>query len=176
MTASTKLVSVQAKRTLREPAAVFFMLAFAPMFAVAMGLIFGNEPRPEFSGRGYLDANLVSFAAIVVAIVSLVVVPIDVVTQRESGALRRFRVTPLQPLMYIAADVLVRFVISLLSVTAMVAVGIFAFGARPEGNLANILLAAGLGILAFLAVGYALAAALPSQGVAQLVETCSCSR
>lgn len=168
-TAATKLVGLQTKRTLREPAAVFFMVAFAPLFAVMMGLIFGNEPTPEFGGRGYLDANLVSFTAIVVAIVSFVMVPIDIVTQRENGSLRRFHATPLPPLAYIAADVLVRFVISLLSVTVMFVIGVFAFGASPEGHLVSVLLAAALGILSFLAVGYALAALMPSQSVAQAV-------
>lgn len=169
MTAPAKLVGIQTKRSLREPGAVFFMIAFGPMFAVVMGLIFGNDPTPEFNGRGYLDANLVSFTAIVIAIVSLVLVPIDIVTQRETGALRRFRATPLSPLTYIAADVLVRFVLSLLSIAAMFVVGILAFGAHPAGSLASVLVAAALGVLTFLAVGYALAAVIPSQGVAQTV-------
>ncbi len=43
------------------------------------------------------------------------------------------------------------------------------FGARPEGNLASVLLAVMLGVIAFLAVGYALAAVIPSQGVAQVI-------
>lgn len=157
MTAFAKLASVQTKTTLREPAAVFFMLALGPMLVIVLGLIFGSDP------------HLVSFTAFVVAIVGLVLVPIDVVTQRETGALRRFRATPLPPLTYIAADVLVRFVISLVSITVMLTITILAFGVHPAGNLAGVLAAAALGVLAFLAVGYALAAIIPSQSVAQAV-------
>ncbi|MCL3861003.1 ABC transporter permease [Actinotalea sp. K2] len=167
MNAFRQLVGIQARRTMREPAAVFFMLAFAPMFAVAMGLIFGNEPVAQFGGRGYLDANLVSFTAIIVVILGLIIVPVDILSQRDSGALRRFRATPLRPGTYVAADVLVRFVISLTSIVVMLAIGILAFGARPEGNLGSVLLVAALGVVVFLAVGYALAAVLPSQGVGQ---------
>lgn len=169
MKAFRKLTVVQVKRTMREPLAVFFMIAFAPMFAASMGFIFGNDPVPEFDGRGYLDANLVSFTAFVVAIVGFIVVPVDAVTQRQAGVLRRFRATPLSPLAYIGAEVLVRLAVSLVSVGAMLAIGIFAFDARPGGSLANVLLAFALGILAFFAAGYALAAVLPSQGVAQAV-------
>ncbi|MBA0127131.1 ABC transporter permease [Haloechinothrix sp. YIM 98757] len=167
MTIATKLVGVQTKRTLREPAAAFFVIAFAPLFALLMGLIFGNDPVPEFGDRGYIDANLASITAIVVAISGLVVVPTDIVTQRETGALRRFRATPLRPLAYIAADVAVRFALSMLGIAVMFAVGILGFGAHAHGNLAGVLLASALGVLTFLAVGYALAAVLPSQGVAQ---------
>lgn len=169
MNAFAKLLTVQTKRVLREPAAVIFMVAFGPVFAVVMGLIFGNDARPGFGGRGYLDANLVSFTGILVAIGSFVLVPVDVVTQRESGVLRRFRATPLSPALYIAADVVVRFVISLLSIAVMLAVGILAFGAKAEGNVVFVLLGAALGVLAFLAAGYALSALLPSLGVAQAV-------
>src|SRR5690606_32454455 len=136
-------------------------------FALVMGFIFGNAPRPEFGGQGYMDASLVNFSAIVVAIAGLVLVPIDLVGQRETGALRRFRATPLRPISYIAADLLVRFAIAWAGVGLMLAVGVFAFGARPEGSIAGVLLVAALGILAFLALGYALTALVPSLGVAQ---------
>ena len=44
---------------------------------------------------------------IVIAISSVVMVPIDMATQRSAGVLRRFRVTPLRPGLYLAADVLI---------------------------------------------------------------------
>lgn len=169
MTAFARLSATLAKRTLRDPAALFFTLAFAPFFAAVMGFIFGNEPRPEFGGQGYMDANLVTFTAIVVAIAGLVLVPIDLVGQRETGALRRFRATPLRPVVYIAADLAVRWVTATLGVALMLIVGMLGFGARPEGSFVSVLLVAGLGVLVFLVLGYALTALVPSLGVAQLV-------
>jgi len=163
MTAFTKLASVQTKTTLREPAAAFFMLAFGPLFALIMGAVLGNGPEGEF------DSSLPGFSGIVVAITSFVLLPIDIVSQRDNGALRRFRATPLRPLTYIAADLVTRFVLVLISLTAMLLLGIGAFDARPQGHFGNVLLATALGILTFLAVGYALSAVLPSQGVAQAV-------
>lgn len=169
MGATLRLTGVQTRRTLREPASAFFMIAFAPLLAVLLGLIFGNDPSPAFGGRGYLDANLVSFAAVVVAIVGFVLVPTDLVTQRQSGVLRRFRATPLRPASYITADVAVRFAISFAGVTAMILVGILAFGVQLDGSLPGVLLAVALGVLTFLAIGYTLAGLLPSAGVAQAV-------
>lgn len=167
MTAAVAVMKMQTKRTLRDPAAAFFTLAFGPMFVVALGLIFGNDPRAEFGGRGYLDANLVSFTAIVLAVVSFIVIPVDLVTQRASGALRRFRATPLPPLTYIAGDVAVRIVSTLVSIFAMYAIGMLVFGARPDGGFGHVVLAAALGVITFLAVGYALATVLSSPGAAQ---------
>lgn len=167
MTAFKRLLIVQAKRSLREPAAMFFMVAFAPLFVIIMGVIFGNDPRPEFDNRGFLDANLVSFTSIVIAITSFLVIPLDLITQRKNGALRRFRATPLRPTVYIAADVVVRFVILLVSLGVMLALGLWVFGADIQGNIASVMIALVLGIVGFLALGYALAAALPSPEAAQ---------
>ncbi|MGY0063729.1 ABC transporter permease [Streptomyces sp. LZ34] len=168
-TAFQRLVSVQTKRTLREPASVFFMVAFAPLFVLIMGAIFGNDPRPEFDDRGFIEANLVNFSSIVIAIASFVIIPVDLVTQRDNGALRRFRATPLRPATYIAADVVVRFAVLLLSLTVMLVLGIAVFDSDAQGSITSVMVVLVLGILSFLAVGYALAAALPSPGAAQAV-------
>lgn len=164
-----RLLSVQTKRTLRDPASVFFMVAFAPLFVLIMGAIFGNDPRKEFDDRGFIEANLVNFSSIVIAIASFVIIPVDLVGQRDNGALRRFRATPLRPAVYLAADVVVRFAVLLLSLTAMLILGIVVYDSDPQGSIVSVLAVLVLGILAFLAVGYALAAALPSPGAAQAV-------
>lgn len=168
-TAFVRLLSVQTKRTLREPTSVFFMLAFAPLFVLIMGAIFGNEPRPEFHDKGFIEANLVSFSSIVIAIASFVMIPTDIVGQRDNGALRRFRATPLPPATYIAADVVVRFAVLMVSLSAMLVLGVVVFDSKPEGSIVAVMLVLVLGVLAFLAVGYALASVLPSPNAAQAV-------
>ena len=49
---------------------------------------------------------------------------------------------------------------------AALAVGWAVFGASPSGNIILVFLAAALGLLAFLALGYTLAAIYPSSGAA----------
>ena len=46
MKAFRRLCRVTALRTLRDPVTVVFSLAFAPVFIIVMGLIFGNDPPP----------------------------------------------------------------------------------------------------------------------------------
>ena len=86
-----KVLKTTALRTLREPANVVFMIAFAPTFMLIMGLIFGNGPKKEFGGQGFLDANVTAFPGIVIAIAAVIILPVDLVTQRETGVLRRFQ-------------------------------------------------------------------------------------
>ena len=84
-----QLCRVTAMRALREPVTVIFALLFAPAFIGCMGLIFGNNPVPEFGGKGFLEANFTAFPGIVIAISALIIVPVDLVTQRGAGVLRR---------------------------------------------------------------------------------------
>ena len=156
-----QLCRVTAMRTLREPAAVIFSIAFAPVFVLVMGLIFGNDPTPEFGGKGFLETNFTAFPGIVIAISAVVMVPIDMATQRSAGVLRRFQVTPLKPGLYLAADVL--------SIATMYGIAIVAFGVRPASAVAllSTLVATLLGLAAFLALGYLVAYRLRTPGAAQ---------
>lgn len=169
MKAFRQLCRVTALRTLREPVAVVFSLAFAPVFIIVMGLIFGNDPSPQFGGRGFLEANFAAFPGIVIAITSAIMVPVDMASQRSAGVLRRFRATPLQPGPYLAADVVSRLVLTFASIAAMYAVVILGFGVRPAsvGALVGTLLATLLGLAAFLALGYLLASRFRTPGAAQ---------
>ena len=131
----TKVLKTTALRTLREPANVVFMIAFAPAFMLIMGLIFGNDPKKEFGGQGFLDANVTAFPCIVIAIAAIIILPVDLVTQRETGVLRRFRATPLRPAVYMSADLTVRVVLSLLSIACLYAVAIVGFGVGADARL-----------------------------------------
>ncbi|MBE0448715.1 MAG: ABC transporter permease [Actinobacteria bacterium] len=169
MRALSKLTLLLAKLYMRDPIAVFFTLLFAPLLVVLLGLVFGNDPDPIFGGRGYLETNLPAYAAIVIGIVGLLIVPINTVSRRKTGALRRFRVTPLRPLTYIAADALVYFVMGVLGIVLLFLVGTVGFGIQPQGSIGEVFLAASVGAFAFLAVGYVLAGIAPTVQVAQVI-------
>jgi ABC-2 type transport system permease protein len=169
MRAYLKLTLTLAKLYLRDPVGAFFTLAFAPLFVVLLGAISGNDPNPLLGGLGYLDANLPAYAAIVVGMVGLLTVPIGTVTRRESGVLRRFMATPLRPLTYLAADVSVYLVMTLLGIVLAFLTGMIGFGVRFQGDMLGVMAGTGLGTLAFMALGYALAGLIPTTQVAQVV-------
>lgn len=157
-----KLFVVQAKLYLREPIAAFFTLLFAPLLLVLMGFIFGNEPRPEMGGKGYLDVYLPAYAAIVIAIVGLIGMPIETTNRRELGVLRRFRATPLRPFVYIVSEVLVYFAMTILGILLLFLLGTTVYRVPFEGNALAMTAGIILSIAAFLAMGYVLVSLAPS--------------
>jgi ABC-2 type transport system permease protein len=164
-----KLVIVQTKLYLREPLGVFFSLLFAPLLLIMMGIIFGNDPVPMFNGHGFLDVNVPSYAAIVIGMIGLLSVPIETSTRRESGVLRRFRATPLQPLTYIVGDVVVYFAISMLGIFLLFLLGITVYQVQFDGRFLPLMAGIFLSVSAFLALGYVIASLAPNPRIALLV-------
>lgn len=155
-----------AKSQLREPVGFFFLLIFPPGLLLVLGLIFGNDPAPEFGGRGFVDQMLPGLTVIALLIVGIMVVPQNLLGLRERGALTRLRVTPLKPATFVAADLTVNYVLGLVGALLALVAGLVVFRVELPSSVAMVLLALAFGHLAMLAIGYALAAVLPSAAAA----------
>lgn len=164
-----RLVVVQAKLYLREPAAVFFTIAFAPLLLVLFGLIYGNKPSAALGGRGAMDVTVPAYIGIVIVTVGLIGIPVQTATSRDLGVLRRYRVTPLRPFTFLAADVVTYYAMTLTGTLLLIVVGRLAFGVRLPGNPGAVFAGFTLAALAFFALGYLLAALSPSARVAQTI-------
>ncbi len=164
-----KLTLVQSKLYLREPIGAFFTLLFAPLVLILFGFIYGNDPMPMLDGRGSMDVSVPAYTGMIIGSVGLLSVPIATAARREAGVLRRFRATPLRPVVYLAADVLVYLAMTLLGILLLFLVGKVAYNVRFDGEPFSVLAGITLGTCTFLAVGYILAGLAPSARLAQVV-------
>ena len=160
------LTAALCRSTLREPVGFFFTIVFAPALVLILGLIFGNDPDPDFGGVGYISRTLPAFASLVLAIVGVMTMPLAQLQLRETGALTRLRATPLRPATFVAADLTVNFVLGVVGMFLALLLGILVFGVDAPDSLPQVVLACALGLVAFLALGYTLAALYPSVGAA----------
>lgn len=165
-----KLTVVQIKLFVREPAALFFTLAFPALLLLLFGAIFGNEPNPEYSTtHGFVDAAVPGFTAIIIASVGLMSIPIGTSIAREQKILRRFRATPLSPATYLAAEVTTHVVMAFLGMVLLVIVGAAVFGLRISTSWGNVMLSFFISATAFCAVGYLIASLARTARVAQVL-------
>jgi ABC-2 type transport system permease protein len=169
MKALAKLIFMQGKLYFREPIALFFTIAFAPMMLVLFGSIYGNDPVPMFGNRGTIDIAVPAYIGLIIISVGLMGIPIATASNREFGVLRRFRVTPLPPWLYLVSDVLVYFLITLLGVILLMLVGKVGYNVQFDGNLASVFAGFGLSALAIFTCGYLIAGLAPTARIAQTV-------
>ncbi len=163
------LMWVQFKLYLREPAAFFFTLAFPALCLLLFGAIYGNEPTPAFWGRpvGTVDASVPAYIGLIIGTIALMNIPIDTAANRDSGALRRFRATPLRPLTYLVSSIAVYLVIATLGIAILVVIGKLVFDLKMAGSWPAVLAGFVFSALAFFAAGYVLASVARSARMAQ---------
>ncbi len=169
MRALWKLTVIGAKLYLREPIAAFFTMAYAPMALIVFGSIYGNKPTDLFGGRGTIDVSVPAYIGLIILTVGFMSVPINTSARRELGVLRRLRVTPLHPIIYLASDVLVYFVMTLLGVALLVVTGKLLYNIRFDGNVLSVLAGFSLGALSTFVLGFLIAGLAPTARIAQTV-------
>lgn len=164
-----KLTQVQAKLFLREPVALFFTIFFPLAMLLLFGAIFGNEPRQQFGGFGYIDSQVPGLTAIIIGTVGLISIPIAVATARERKVLRRFKATPLPVGTLIGADVATHFVVTLIGMVILIVAALAIFGLRFGGSPLQVFLGVSLSSIAFFAIGYVLASVASTARTAQVL-------
>ncbi|MCB0077174.1 MAG: ABC transporter permease [Anaerolineales bacterium] len=157
------------KLFLREPASVFFTLAFPLVLLFIFGAIFGNEPSEMFGGLGSVDVSVPAYVGLMIGTLGLISLPVGLASYRESGVLRRFRATPAQPWVIFGAMLIVNLLAALLGTGLLLIAGKLVFNLRmPEAPI-QLFFGILLGIVSFSAVSFVLAGLVPTTRSAQAV-------
>jgi len=168
MRALYKMTLVEAKLFLREPAAVFFTLAFPIMVLLLFGSIFGGYPIPGTDLHS-IDLYTPAYTGMIIGTVGLIGLPITLAAYREYGVLRRLRATPLNPSVILASQVLVNLLMTMIGIILLIVAVRLVFDLRMPDAPISIAFALILSSLSFFAVGFALAGLLPTVRVATAV-------
>jgi len=160
---------MEAKLFLREPVGAFFTLAFPLMMLFLFGSIFGNAPSPVLNNQGSVDISVPAYTAMIIATTGLMGLTITMAAYRENGVLRRLRTTPISPLVVLAAQVIVLFMMTAFGMVLLIIAGKLVYHLRFEGNALNVLAGFVLCCLSFFAIGFVLAGLMPTARTAQVV-------
>ncbi|MEX1019512.1 MAG: ABC transporter permease [Litorilinea sp.] len=170
MNAYFKLAWMQLKLFGREPVALFFTLAFPLMILLLFGMIFGNAVDPQYGdGYGYIDALVPGLAVIIIGTVALMSIPVATATAREQKILRRYKATPMPPLVYLVADITTNVFIALIGLVILIIAARLVFDLRFGGNWVYVLGGFLLSAFSFAAMGYIVAVLSPTARIAQVV-------
>ncbi len=168
MKALWKMTWVEMKLFLREPAAVFFTLAFPVMVLLLFGSIFGGYPIPGTDLKS-IDLYTPAMTGMVIGTVGLIGMPTTLAAYREYGILRRLRATPLRPYTILASQVLVNLLMTLVGIGLLFIAARLVFDLHTPQAPLSVLLALIFSSLSFFAVGFVLAGLLPTVRVASAV-------
>jgi ABC-2 type transport system permease protein len=153
----------------RNRASVFFTAIFPLMFLLILATFFRNT---DVKGLHVNGATYYVPAIIVLSVIAATTVKLamNLSSEREAGQLKRVRGTPLPPSAFVAGRVGNSLVISLIMVLLISLLGGLLYGVEiPTRTLPAALLTLVVGAASFSCLGFALAAAIPSEDAAPAV-------
>jgi ABC-2 type transport system permease protein len=151
----------------RNPASVFFTVAFPVMFLVIFDLVFGGDDHIQ--GLGVDVSTYYVPAIITLAVISATFqnLAMSVTVDREFGILKRGRGTPLPDWAFFAGRIGNSLVVSLVMLVLLAGIGRLAYGVSiPWDRAPAVLVTLALGATAFCCLGLALTGFIPSQSAA----------
>jgi ABC-2 type transport system permease protein len=151
----------------RNPASVFFTVAFPVIVLVILASIFSGKTvhvRDGIDATAYYVPAIITLSIISATMQSLAML---LTIAREDGRLKRGRGTPMPPWVFIAGRVGNSIVVALMMMALIAVLGWLAYGvAIPWDRLPAIVVTLAIGAAAFCCLGIALTAAIPSQDAA----------
>jgi ABC-2 type transport system permease protein len=159
----TRLTVTESKLFLREPAGVFFTLAFPPLVLVVLGLVPPfREPSADLGGARMIDLYVPILLTMAITLLALNGLPQLFATYREKGILRRLATTPVRPAKLLGAQLLMCTAMAVLVLVVVLAVGRLGFDVALPRQIPAYLLAYVLCVVSMLAIGLLIASLAPN--------------
>ncbi len=168
--ASAAVLRSEARLFCREPAALFWIIAFPSLLLTVLGLIPSfREADETLGGRRVIDLYVPVAVLLSVIVAGAQTMPGVLTGYRERGILRRLSTTPAGPTSLLTAQIVLHGAAILLSVLLAVTVGRTAFDVGLPKHLAGYVLAIVLTVLAGLALGATVSALSRTANIAQTI-------
>lgn len=163
MSPLSRLTLTETKLFFREPAGVFFALAFVPILLVIFGLVPGmREHQQDLGGLRLLDVYAPILVVMALAMFSISGLPQQFASYRDKGVLRRMRTTPVKPTVLLGAQLLMGTIMSVGVMAFVLTVGRLAFDVPLPRLLPAYLVSYLLCALAMFVLGLLVASVAPS--------------
>lgn len=157
------------KLFMREPAAVFFTLAFPLLLLFVFGSIFGNDPASGWDGRGSVDISVPGYMGLIIGTTTFMSIPIVIAEYRNQGIFRRLRATPLNPLAIIGAQTLIYLIATFIGLGLLFIAGKLVYDLATPSNFPLLILVLTLSFLSLAAMGYLIGSYFKTSRTAQVV-------
>ncbi len=150
----------------RNPFAAVFTVGFSVVFLVLLGASAGDARSATLGGVPIIQYYVPGFVAYGVMSTCFNALATSLVVRRETGLLKRLRLSPLPTWAMLAAVIGNALVISLVQIVLLLVIGRFGYHVQPPHNLAALALALLVGAASFTALGIAVSTLIPNQEAA----------
>lgn len=169
MKAFKTMFKVEFKLELRCTESIFFGIIFPMAVAALIGTIYGSKPAFKGSNYSMLQASFAGVVAVGICATGLMGIPITISDYRNKKILKWFKVTPVSPMQIIFVEVLICFIVAVISALGVFLVCKFAFAYKITGSIIEFILAFVLVVISVYSIGVLIASLSPNMKIANLV-------
>jgi ABC-2 type transport system permease protein len=163
-----KLTWLEIKIFLREPMGAFGSIFFPVIVFIGVGRFFGGSlPTSSIGVAGFVRVGLPVLASVLIALSGVLSLVTIISIYREGGILRRLRATPLRPQTILTAHVLVKLVLTVVSMALMVAAGKRYYPVNVDVPVFGFAIALLISTWSILSIGFVIASIVPTARFAQ---------
>src|SRR6476469_8258388 len=154
-----KLTWLEIKIFVREPLGLFGTVGIPVLLFVALGRLFSGDP---VSGRRSVELDLPVFSSLLIALNAVLSLVTVIAIYREGGILKRLRATPLRPHVILSAHVIVKLIMTSVTVAATYLVGVRYALIHGEVHAVAFALALLFVTVSILSMGFLIASLVPT--------------
>jgi ABC-2 type transport system permease protein len=165
-----KLTWLEIKIFLREPLGAVGTILIPVVIFVGLGWFAGSGRRAaSLAGSSMVRVDLPVFAAILIAISAVLSLVTIISIYREGGILKRLRATPLRPQTILTAHVLVKLLLTAVTLILMVLAGKRYYPVNVDVPVISFTIALLVSTASILSIGFVIASVVPTARFAQPV-------
>ena len=163
-----KLTWLEIKIFLREPLGVFGTIGIPVLVFVGIGRFVGKRAEPSsIAASSFMRVGLPVFASLLIAISAVLSLVTIISIYREGGILKRLRATPLRPQTILTAHVIVKLLLTAVTLALMVLAGKRLYPIGVHVPLFGFTIALLISTWSILSVGFLIASIIPTARFAQ---------
>ena len=163
-----KLTWVEIKIFMREPLGAIGTIVVPVLVFLVVGRILGRKtPAPELAANSFIKVGLPVLTALLIVISAVLSLVTIISIYREGGILKRLRATPLRPQTILTAHVIVKLILTTVTLALMVLAGkrYYPVGVHPP--VFSFAIALLISTWSILSIGFVIASVVPTARFAQ---------
>ena len=134
MRSFTVLLKNELKLNIRNMNMVIFAVILPLVVLVILGFLYGTSPASEGAGFTFLEQSIGALCTISNCAAGLMGLPLVVSEYRERKILKRFKVTPISPVMLLTVEFLIYVIYSVISLATIIPVAMMFWKVEIHGS------------------------------------------
>ena len=147
------ILKTELKLSLRGMDMFIFAICMPIVVLVVIGVIYGNKPAFEGANYTFLEQSFGAITSIAICAGGVMGLPLVVSDYRSKHILKRFKVTPVDPIVILLVEVTIYALYSLVSMSSLFLVAKLFFKFNMQGNILNFILGWLLVMISMFSIG-----------------------